>query len=230
MALIFDRNKGRADGGYTRVFGDAQLGALISQVHATSISAGTELEKMICNLHTQVMSEQNLADFLNQKLTNGTWLISKKLTQKHIKKNIGSTSEPDFIFIIIADKNAYIVELKDGDTFDTKKSKGEIDSCRRFAQLFGNYLLKNNLFYKTDIRICCFNQSSHDEIVKGFKGQISKKEAWTGKELCKTLGISYENILKQREVHQEQNIKYFVDELKKVDPINRLIKIESSIS
>ena len=46
MALIRNR-QGRTDGGYTRVFGDAQLGGLISRVHGTSIAAGNELEKLI---------------------------------------------------------------------------------------------------------------------------------------------------------------------------------------
>ncbi|MDN4065636.1 MULTISPECIES: type II restriction endonuclease [Ralstonia solanacearum species complex] len=209
--------KGRSDGGYTRVFGDEELGSLISQVHATSISAGTELEKLICSSHTQVMTQQDLANLLNKKLPNGSWLIPKKLIQKHIKKNIGSNSEPDFIIIVLVDEKAYVVELKDGDSFDTKKAKGEVASCRTFAQLFGNYLLKNELFFEVSIRICCFNQTSHDEIVKGFKGAIKKSEAWTGQDLCRVLGISYSNIIQQRAVHQQQNLTYFVGELMKIN-------------
>lgn len=220
MALIENMKKGRQDGGYTRVFGDVELGALISQVHATSISAGTELEKLICSHHTQVMTQQDLADMLNKRLQNGTWLIPKKLIQKHIKKNIGSNSEPDFIIIVLVDTHAYVVELKDGDSFDTKKAKGEVTSCRAFAQQFGNYLLKNELFFDVSIRVCCFNQTSHDEIVKGFKGVIKKSEAWTGQDLCKVLGISYSNILQQRAVHQRQNLEYFANELLKITPLN----------
>lgn len=217
MALISKMKKGRKDGGYTRLFGDDELGSLISQVHATSISAGTELENLICSLHTQIMREKELGEFLNNRLPNGTWLIPKNIIKKYLKKSIGSDSEPDFIIVVLVDKKAYVVEIKDGDTFDTKKSQGEVASCRKFAQLLADYLLKNELFYEVSIKICCFNQNSHDEIVKGFKNAIRKSEAWTGQDLCRVLGISYTNILQQRAVHQKQNLVYFAAELLKID-------------
>ncbi|MBY4717509.1 hypothetical protein [Ralstonia mannitolilytica] len=223
MALISKMKKGRKDGGYTRLFGDDDLGSLISQVHATSISAGTELENLICSLHTQIMEERSLTDFINGKLPNGTWLIPKRIIKKYLKKSMGSDSEPDFIIIVLTDKKAYVVEIKDGDTFDTKKSQGEVASCRKFAQLFANYLLKNGLFYDVSIKICCFNQNSHEEIVKGFKHAIRKSEAWTGQDLCRVLGISYTNILQQRAVHQKQNLIYFAAELLKIDAMKDCI-------
>lgn len=43
MALIKDA-EGRKDGGYTRLFGNEELGLLISKVQAAVITAGTELE------------------------------------------------------------------------------------------------------------------------------------------------------------------------------------------
>ena len=46
MALIRNR-QGRTDGGYTRLFGDPQLGSLISRVQSAVISSGNELEKLI---------------------------------------------------------------------------------------------------------------------------------------------------------------------------------------
>ena len=45
--LIEKTDEGRKDGAYTRLFGNADLGAFISRVHSASISAGTELEKIV---------------------------------------------------------------------------------------------------------------------------------------------------------------------------------------
>ena len=213
MALIENAKKGRKDGGYTRILGDEDVGALMSRLQAAVISAGTELKKLICTTHTNLMTSDMLTSFLNKKLANGTYLIPKDIIKKYIKVMIGSDSEPDFIIIVIVDKRAYVVEIKDGDTFDTKKSAGEINSCRKFAKLLSEFLLKQGLAYEVSIRICCFNQSEKDKIVKGFKDQILKSEAWTGIDLCKVLGLSYTTINDKRAVDQNKNSDYLVKEL-----------------
>lgn len=228
MALIEKQKKGREDGGYTRIFGIKTLGALISQVHATSVSAGTELEKLILKAHTLTMDGAMLADFLNKRLLNGTYLIPKKLIKQAIKGAIESDSEPDFLIIVVVDKKAYVVELKDGDTFDTKKAAGEIASCKKFAGLLQAFFMKNNLSYEVSIKICSFNQTSHEKIIEGFKGHLKKSEAWTGKELCKILSISYDNIIKQREVHQQHNLQFFVERLLEIDGVGELIKTKAN--
>jgi hypothetical protein len=211
MALIEERKKGREDGGYTRLFGLEKLGSLISKVHATSISAGTELERLICEKHSMVMNSEDFSKFINKDntLLSGTYLIPKKLIKKIIKKAIGSKSELDFMIIIIADKKIYVTEVKDSDAFDTKKSSGELASCREFAKLFAQYIIKMNLNYSVEVRICSFNQNSKKKIVEGLKNAITISEAWTGKDLCKILGVCYETIITQRKVHQEANLKYF---------------------
>jgi len=224
MALIEERDSGREDGGYTRILGDKKLGALISQVHATSISAGTELERMICEKHSMVMTKEDFSYFINKKLKNGTYLIPKKLIKTIIKKSIGSNSEPDFIVIVIVDTKAYVVEVKDGDTFDTKKSAGEIASCREFAKLFSQYLIKMELNYDVSIRVCSFNQTSKQAIVTGLKNEITLSEAWTGAEFCKLLGISYQAIIQQRKVDETKNFNFFIDQLLQIECVANEIK------
>jgi hypothetical protein len=44
---IENTKPGRIDGGYTRVFDNEKLGALISRVYSASISSGIELERLI---------------------------------------------------------------------------------------------------------------------------------------------------------------------------------------
>lgn len=56
VAKISESKPGRRDGGYTRLFNDPDIGALVSRVQGTSIRAGNELEKLFCeNLKTTVL-------------------------------------------------------------------------------------------------------------------------------------------------------------------------------
>jgi len=223
MALLEKARPGREDGGYTRLLGDAQLGGLISQIHATSITAGTELERLICEKHTNLMSAEMFSSFINGRLNNGTYLIPKKLIKSALGPSLSTKAEPDFVVIVIVDKKAYVTELKDGDTFDTKKASGEVLSCRDFAARFHSYLVRENLHFEVSIRVCCFNQDSREAIVKGFKNRIRKEEAWTGRDFCRMIGISYEAIVEQRRVDQLRNLEFFVSEILRNDRLKDMI-------
>ena len=206
MALIKDR-KGRKDGGYGRLFGNTEIGELISRVQAAIISAGTELEKIIKNKVEQIDS---LDDFLKkQTMPDGVFMASKKQVKKSHTLN-ASGSEPDFI-IFRRRKNkqhCYLVELKDGDTFDTKKATAERTSMHSFIAKHAQHLP-----YVVSAHFCCFNQNSREEIVKGFKSKITMDEAMTGKEFCELLEINYDKIVEMRTVDQSKNLAYFVQNL-----------------
>lgn len=229
MALISERKEGRPDGAYTRVFGDEALGALISQVHANSIAAGTELEKIITK-HAAVMDANGLGRLLNNNLATGVYLMPKKLLKKHLKPLIETLAEPDFVVVKVVDEKIFVVELKDGDSFDTKKSAGEVSALRGFASKLHGYLLKSGVTAKADtpytveIRFCCFNQPDKEKIVVGCKSKISKAEAMTGEEFCKLIGISWSTIVSIREVDQQKNLRYFIETLAAIPTINRELR------
>ena len=82
MALIKNR-KGRKDGGDSRLFGNTEIGELISRVQAAVISTGTELERIIKN-EVQQIKIKSLDDFLKQQ-------IKKSHTLNFAE------SEPDFV-------------------------------------------------------------------------------------------------------------------------------------
>ena len=84
----------------------------------------------------------------------------------------------------------YITKLKDGDNFDTKKSAGEAESLRKFK----NHI-SENVPYKTLILVCCFNQTSKEKILQGFKNKIKPEEAFTGQEFCELIRIYYQAII-----------------------------------
>ena len=223
MARLSERNPGREDGGFTRTFGDTGLGALLSRTHATSISAGTELEKKIQELHANLMTAEQLGQFLNHRLPNGKYVMAKDLIRKHLKPIINSSHEPDFIVIVVDGEKVFVVEVKDGDAFDTKKAAGEVASVRAFAASLHSHLLGLGLNYSVETKLCCFNQDDKERIVSGLKGRITKREAMTGREFCALIGISHETILRQRETDQLDNLDFFVKTLLEIPTVRALV-------
>ena len=74
--------------------------------------------------------------------------------------------------------------------------------------------------------MCCFNQSNEKAIVDGFKGRFDINHVLTGSRLCEILNINYENIINNRKLDAEENVKYFVSELLKSSLILSKISTE----
>jgi hypothetical protein len=215
MALI-ENSKGRKEGGgYERLFGSTQLGHLLSRVQATVISSGTELEKLITDLSEKIVDVDSFLE--NQQLPQGTFVISKKAIKG---SRLKTDKEPDIIVFKIDSQrqHCYIIELKDGDTFDTKKAAGE----RQLLEIFENHLSRR-IRFTTSIHICSFNQLDKEKIVSGFKKKITKDMAMTGKELCELLGLDYQAIISSRIHQQIRNLDHFLDGLLKIDVIRKTI-------
>lgn len=215
MALI-ENSKGREEGGgYERLFGHQKLGHLLSRIQATVISTGTELEKLIVGLANNI---NDVDTFLSaQNLTHGIYLISKKAIKN---SRLHSDQEPDILIFKIdaTTQHCYIIELKDGDNFDTKKAAGEV----HLLEVFENHLSKK-IRFTTSIHVCSFNQLNKNKIVDGFKKKITLQQAMTGKELCDLLGIDYTNILGSRVHQQISNLDYFISELLNIGDVKHTI-------
>jgi len=223
MALIEEREGRRdANSGYSRVFGNQQLGSLISRVHATSISAGNELEKIISSLANTSIT---MDDIMDENFSEGVYLITKNAVKKS-KLKLLSNLEPDLLIFIIENKrrHCYIVELKDGDNFDTKKSSGEKENMKKFESH-----ISKKIQFTTSIHFCCFNQDSKHMIVNGFKGRISEEEALTGKELCEIINVDFYKVVSMREKDQEANFKFFLDSLVEIPQVSSYLKTKKHL-
>lgn len=213
--------KGRQDGGsgYTRVLGDEQLGKLISRVQSTVISNGTELERMIVERTNTINSlDKFIDDVTYGNQDDGVYLCQKKNLQKsnYSIKNI----EPDLLIFIVERKRVCkVIELKDGDNFDTKKSQSEREHLEQFAIQFGA-----KIPFVTEFYICCFNQPNKDIIKEGFKNKFEIEHILNGEELCDILKIDYQEIIQIRKNDTEDNMEYFIDELLKIDNVRNIIK------
>ena len=141
-------------------------------------------------------------------------------TKKQVKESkvIHSKYEPDFIAFDLIKRICYVIEVKDGDQFDTKKASGEHETLHNFTND-----ISQAMPFSFRIYLCSFNANTRKEIYDGLKHRFSMDEVLTGRELCELFGISYDDIVKIRSGDQKSNLKYFVITLLKIDKIRKMI-------
>ena len=194
------------------------MGALISRIHATVITSGTELEQVIKD-KVQIITD--LDEFLTREIMPDGVMVADKQKVKKCKTLDFAGSEPDFlIFKRRCEKQAcHLVELKDGDSFDTKKASAEHQSMHSFIS-------KNapQLQYTVQAHFCCFNQNDKQAILDGFKRKIPLGEAMTGQEFCDLLELDYEEIVRARREYGPENMREFLADLVKIESVSKILK------
>lgn len=218
--------RGRKDGnsGYSRVFNNVELGTLISKIQSTVISNGSELERIILAKTNNI---EDLNDFIDRaevsNIKDGTYVCKKTILDKSKYVIIGRDDkkiQPDLlVFLVQKRRVCKIIELKDGDAFDTKKVIGEREHLKEFSEQFGS-----KIPFTTEWYICCFNQNDKNVIVEGLKHAFKPEEILTGREFCDVLGLSYDEIVESRTQDSEDNINYFCEELLKIGRVKDQLK------
>lgn len=215
MALI-ENAKGRPDGGgYQRLFGNRALGHLISRVQGAVISAGAELERIIA---AKVDAMPNLDEFLRRggDMDEGV-LIATKRQVKNSRVLAAGASEPDFLIFKNRDsvKRCHVIELKDGDAFDTKKAHGEWVGMQQFVNDTAPQIP-----FVVEAHFCCFNQRDQSLAVQAFKGKIPAANVLTGPQFCSLLEIDYREIVDSRRADADRNLNYFIGELAAIPEVS----------
>lgn len=218
MALI-SKSKGRKEGsGYERLFGNSELGYLVSRVQAAVISSGSELERII---KSRVDLIPDLDKFLEMEIMPEGVLVADKRTIKKSRKIDFAGAEPDFVIFKrrAGKQRCHLVELKDGDSFDTKKAAAEHANMHSFIS-------KNapKMPYIVQAHFCSFNQENREAIIIGYKNKIAKEEAMTGREFCNLLEIDYDELVKYRTTQGPDNFRYFMSELLKIEAVKDYLK------
>lgn len=225
MAKIRNSNPKNSSGGYERLLGNKELADIFTKAQSTVISNGTELENIITSRANNIEDLNQFMEEVNAgRMENGVFLCTKKVTKKSDYKLEGH--EPDFLIFSIQPegKVAYVIELKDGDTFDTKKSAGEKESLKAFKMHLGSMIE-----FRTNYKICAFNQLDKEKIVSGFKSQFTIDEVWTGKDFCDVLGIDYEEIINQRRDDTLDNYLFVVEALAEMEDIQNKVFEKANI-
>jgi len=204
MAHISESFPGRRDGNYSIIFGDEDIGSLISAVHATSIKMGTELERIIVELAKTIEGDQ-IDAFFNKTLKPGIYIIPKKTM---LDRRLRFDQSPDVLVVNVDKNTCKIIEIKLGDNFDTKKSSGEVNNLKLYADK-----LNRATTYRVSYAICMWYAKDKQAVVIGFKGTISTLEALTGSDFCAMVGIDYDAINKRIASHQERNREFLFDQI-----------------
>ncbi len=217
MTLISDAAGRKSGSGYERLFGDAELGHLMSRVQAAVIRNGTELEKIILGRVTII---DDLDVFLAEELMADGVQVAPKRVVKACEVLDSGGAEPDLLVFRrrMGPQSCHVIELKDGDNFDTKKSKAEYANMHSFIERNARHLR-----YTMSAHFCCFNQHDLQTIYDGFKRKIEKHECMTGPDFCELLEISYEQIVKSRQQDQPENLRYFVEQLRAIPAVTELL-------
>lgn len=207
VARIID-SKGRDDenSGYTRLLGIPDLGRLLSRIHATVIRNGNELEAMLADrcpfratgLHDRVsgalrLLQQPVEAYFGEAL--------------HVSIDDHRTIA-DVVVLHTVHRRVRVIEIKDGDVFDTKKADGELSSLRPVAAMIGR-----RLGYEDSYHLCCFNQDDKQAIMRGMKGRFSEEQVMTGRELADLLAVDYDEIRRKRHEDIRANIQFFADSI-----------------
>ncbi len=217
MAKISEsKGRGNENSGYMRVVGSAALGQLLSRIQVTVIRNGNELEHILkqqCPFYSvgaKLGAIPNLLDASKQ--------VQVFFSYKH--ERIGETSiVGDVTVVDHSQKVVHIVELKDGDTFDTKKSSGELESITILAKA-----LATKLNYAARVHFCAFNQDDKDAIVAGAKGRFGLETAMTGAELCDLIGVNYGQVRELRKADEAENFDFLMGQLLAIPEVKRKIE------
>lgn len=183
----------------------------MSKVQGAVISAGSELEGLIferCKLIANF--DEFVTNFSDR--TPGIFVATKGQI-KH-SKLIKSEFEPDLLAFDLVHRICYVIEIKDGDQFDTKKAEGERHTLHSFVDDVASILT-----FSFRVFMCSFNASDTEEVFIGLKRKFPREELLTGKQLCDLLGIDYDEIRGARKADQEDNIDYFVEQLLSIPSI-----------
>ena len=170
----------------------------------------------------KVEAVRNLELFLkNQLLPEGVFIVSKRQIRKCDSIRLRKNNEPDFIVFRHRDgeQKCFVIELKDGDQFDTKKALAEKTAIDSFINE-----ISPQLPCRVTGHFCCFNQNDRNTIVDGFKKKITLDEAMTGREFCELLEIDYDEIVTTRTESQPVNITFFLSELIRIKAIRKILR------
>ncbi len=217
MAKIND-SKGRGDdnSGYVRVVGLPALGRLLSRVQATVIRNGNELERLLKERCPYYAKDATLGEIIMDIDASH----QKQVFFSYRHERVGETAiVGDVTVVDHAARVVHVVELKDGDTFDTKKASGELASINALA-----HALAQKLGYAAETHFCAFNQESKSAIVTGAKGRFSMEVAMTGTELCALMGVDYKALREARKADEAENLDFLLRELLAIPEVRTRIE------
>jgi hypothetical protein len=206
--LIEDRKpKGSTkDSGYYRLIRDLKFADLLRKIQSCVIGNGNELEKLI---YKNVRSENK---FYNRELSNfkletvNDFVVQMKVPVPICfglaKKNIALDN------VVFTPTDIYVIEIKDGFNFDTKKSQGEVKSLMAACDIIEK---ADPLNRKCISKIVFWSANSLQQV--SFKAKGSEDMWITGKDYSSKFNIDYNKVEAERMEDAEKNLTFLVEKL-----------------
>ena len=228
MARLRDARPKNTSDAYERLFDNAELGALISKIHSTCSSAGSnELKTLISDEIQNTIPDLIIPDldvFLDEKQTQDGIFLA----HTHQIKKSRILEGTDFVVFKqqqdVHRQTCHIVELKDKypsnitealDNYQTKHTliKHKIKACDQ---------------YQFKAHFCVFNPDGRKMIEQGsdersFKTKITLGKVITGDQFCCLIGINYNNIVEKRRADGPDNTEFFLSQLVMMEGIMKQI-------
>jgi hypothetical protein len=162
-----------------RATNHAGIAKLYSLLHSINVKRGTQLEKII---YDNVFLEKYYKKDISDINFNKTQVINKlRFHQKKLDKEL------DFCFI--NENDIYLLELKDGEQFDSEQPSTWINRLLEFSKIIKT-LTNKNVITKLVLFNCINVTSSTVAISKEEKEQY----LMSGIDFCNLLNIDYNNI------------------------------------
>lgn len=204
------------------------IARLLSKIHSASISNGAKLEseyignetynkncpkKEVCI--TDLVSLSN-GHYINIKFDKKLWNDNEE-TENQPKKT--ETTEVDYItFEKDTEKDTgketvkvKLFEIKDGDTFDTKKSRSELQSLEKVKKLL------QDTYTNAEVTTYVVLWNTKDLSENGFKAKLIDTMLITGKMMCELIGnLDYEKINHDRKCIGNKNLQYILSSMKRI--------------
>lgn len=219
LNIMVNTRKGRKDiedSGYYRNFASNEhdmvayeMAVVFSENHANVISNGNKLDchiipnerfnpnKVIKKIKTTLIDPNNCNGHYSQ-------LELMKEDCPSIKKKCIQID-----YVTITDDEAFIYEIKDGDTFDTKKSEGELESLEK-AKGFFKRLFPNKQVYT---HVVLWNARDLSKVSFKVK-DIPSNFIMFGTDFCKKNNINWEAIKIFRMLEGKKNKREMIGKLR----------------
>ena len=196
--------------GYYAIFGDEVLADLFRKVQSTTIRNGNELQDLIFNEISvlKLDSKTTFSDIVGLMATGQSFYVPNFKISKSQLDDVGiklkGKKKIDVDAIFFKDGILYIIEYKQGDNLDTKKSQGEIESLTKISNFFKNHGIKTNpklvMWICDDVKNSSIKTTEHKEYLI------------TGFEISEVLGISFDKVQSIRNADQSDNIEYIKEQ------------------
>lgn len=200
--------------GYYQLYGNEDIAEIFRIAQSATIRNGNELQDIILSEVTVFKPNgkvelKQVLDLINQG--QSFYIPNFKITKSQLEEVgiiLKGKKKIDVDAIFFKDGVLYVIEYKQGDNLDTKKSQGEIESLNKIFDFFIHYGItvkpKLVMWICDDVKNSSIKTTEHNEYLI------------TGSEMSEILGISFDNIQMIRSMDQQDNIDFIKEQFRKI--------------